>query len=92
MSFGYSIGDFIKLIELANELRHRFVDAPNQFQAISIEYDSTTVASPIKVYVLMILQGSKPNNCSRRCEGLVTAMGSLDRAAKAAGRHHCRML
>jgi len=37
MSFGYSVGDFVKLLELANELRHRFVDAPEQFQAISSE-------------------------------------------------------
>ncbi|KAK1140225.1 hypothetical protein N8T08_010522 [Aspergillus melleus] len=37
MSFGYSIGDFIKVIELVKELRSRFVDAPPQYQAIKEE-------------------------------------------------------
>lgn len=37
MSFGYSVTDFIKLIELAKDLRKRFVDAPKQFSAISDE-------------------------------------------------------
>ena len=41
MSFWYSVGDFIKLVELANELHHRFVDAPQQFRSISDEYGVT---------------------------------------------------
>lgn len=38
MSFGFSIGDFIAVIELANRLRKDFVDAPSQFKDISDEY------------------------------------------------------
>jgi hypothetical protein len=38
MSFGYSIGDFLATLQLANEIRKRFVDAPNQFRAISEEF------------------------------------------------------
>lgn len=38
MSFGFSIGDFITVIELANQIRKGFVGAPNQFKNISDEY------------------------------------------------------
>jgi hypothetical protein len=38
MSFGFSVGDFIAVIELANKIRKDFVDAPSQFKAISDEY------------------------------------------------------
>jgi hypothetical protein len=37
MSFGYSIGDFISLLKLANDVRKRFVNAPTQFRAVSNE-------------------------------------------------------
>jgi hypothetical protein len=37
MSFGFSIGDFLTAIELANRIRFRFVDIPDQFTAISNE-------------------------------------------------------
>jgi hypothetical protein len=29
MSFGFSVGDFIKVIELAKKIRKDFVDAPS---------------------------------------------------------------
>ncbi|PSN65779.1 hypothetical protein BS50DRAFT_634999 [Corynespora cassiicola Philippines] len=35
MSFGTSIGDIIKIVELASDVRKRFVDSPAQFKAIS---------------------------------------------------------
>ncbi|OBT72106.1 hypothetical protein VF21_09194 [Pseudogymnoascus sp. 05NY08] len=35
MSFGFSVGDFIAAIELANRIRKEFVDAPSQFKATS---------------------------------------------------------
>jgi hypothetical protein len=38
MSFGFSVGDFLAAIELANKIRREFVDAPSQFKAISDEY------------------------------------------------------
>lgn len=38
MSFGFSLGDFIEAIKLANRVRKEFVGAPSQFKAISDEY------------------------------------------------------
>ncbi|KAI9808039.1 MAG: hypothetical protein M1827_007545 [Pycnora praestabilis] len=40
MSFGYSVGDFIAVCELAKKVRKRFVDSPKQFRAISDEVKS----------------------------------------------------
>jgi hypothetical protein len=37
MSFGFSIGDAIAVIELANKIRKEFVNAPSQFKDISDE-------------------------------------------------------
>ncbi len=42
MSFGYSVGDFIAVLRLANEVRKRFVDAPVQFKTISEEWARPT--------------------------------------------------
>lgn len=41
MSFGFSIGDFIAVIERANHIRTRFVGAPAQLKALSDEYGFT---------------------------------------------------
>ena len=38
MSFGFSVGDFVAAIELANKIRKDFANAPSQFKAISDEY------------------------------------------------------
>jgi hypothetical protein len=37
MSFGFSVSDFLTTIKLVNSIRSRFVDAPDQFRAISNE-------------------------------------------------------
>ena len=37
MSFGYSVGDFLALYNLVNTVRKQFVEAPDQFRAISDE-------------------------------------------------------
>jgi hypothetical protein len=37
MSFGLGVGDFIAVLQLANTIRGRFDDAPEQFKAISNE-------------------------------------------------------
>jgi hypothetical protein len=37
MSFGFSVGDIVTVLQLANKTRERFVDAPEQFEAISDE-------------------------------------------------------
>lgn len=38
MSFGFSIGDFVTIIELANRIRKEFVGAPSHLDNISHEY------------------------------------------------------
>jgi hypothetical protein len=37
MSFGFSVGDIIAVLQLANKVRKQFVDAPDQFRAIADE-------------------------------------------------------
>lgn len=37
MSFGFSTGDFIAVIELASKIRKEFAGAPSQFKDISDE-------------------------------------------------------
>ena len=37
MSFGYSVSDCVAILQLANQIRERFVDAPEQFKAVSNE-------------------------------------------------------
>lgn len=37
MSFGYSVGDFVLLVQLANDLRCRFAQAPREYKAITEE-------------------------------------------------------
>ena len=43
MSFGYSVGDFIRAVELAQQVRSRFVDAPLQFKAVTDECVTTAL-------------------------------------------------
>ena len=40
MSFGFGVGDFITVIELANKVRKRFVNAPEQLRAVVEEVKS----------------------------------------------------
>ncbi|KAL4863965.1 hypothetical protein BDV12DRAFT_201609 [Aspergillus spectabilis] len=40
MSFGYSIGDFIAVLHLVNDVRKRFVNAPVQFRQVSADVKS----------------------------------------------------
>ena len=42
MSFSFGISDFIAVLTLVNKIRKRFVDAPEQFRAISDEVKSLT--------------------------------------------------
>jgi hypothetical protein len=46
MSFGFSVGDLMGAIELANKIRKEFVDAPKQFKDISDEYVPQAYDSP----------------------------------------------
>lgn len=43
MSFGFGVGDFLAVIELANKVRKRFVDAPTKLRDISYEVDSLSI-------------------------------------------------
>jgi hypothetical protein len=38
MSFGFSVGDFLDLIDRAQKIRKDFNGAPDQFKGISDEY------------------------------------------------------
>jgi hypothetical protein len=38
MSFGFSVGDFLAAIQLANKIRKEFANAPSQFKATTDEY------------------------------------------------------
>lgn len=35
MSFGYGVGDFLAVVNLAKTIKERFVNAPEQFKQIS---------------------------------------------------------
>jgi hypothetical protein len=48
MSFGYSVGDFITVLRLANKIRERLVDASEQFEAISDE-----LVTPVVTYWML---------------------------------------
>jgi hypothetical protein len=48
MSFGFSIGDFIAVIQLANKVRKEFSGAPVQFNAISHECVPAYLVVPLK--------------------------------------------
>lgn len=51
MSFGFGVGDFIAVIQVATKIRKRFSDAPTQFQAISDEVKSLSILlSDVAVY------------------------------------------
>jgi hypothetical protein len=38
MSFGFGVGDFLAVIQLANKVRRDFVGAPAEYRAIADEY------------------------------------------------------
>jgi hypothetical protein len=39
MSFGFSLGDFLAIFKLANDLRGRFAQAPKEYKSINDEYE-----------------------------------------------------
>jgi hypothetical protein len=38
MSFGFGIGDFLSVLDLANKVRQSWVDAPGEYASIRNEY------------------------------------------------------
>lgn len=43
MSFGFGVGDFLAVIELANKIRKRYADAPTKLRDISYEVESLSI-------------------------------------------------
>ncbi|KAH8786634.1 hypothetical protein BGZ57DRAFT_817784, partial [Hyaloscypha finlandica] len=43
MSFGFSVGDFLPAIQLANKIRKEFADAPSQFKAVTDEVRTLSI-------------------------------------------------
>jgi hypothetical protein len=54
MSFGFGVGDFVAVINLAREVRKGFAGAPEQFQQISAEYAQLN-PSPDPLHLMKIL-------------------------------------
>lgn len=52
MIFGFSVGDFLAAIELANKIRKEFIDAPSHFKAISDEYVSKQLINYANCFIL----------------------------------------
>ncbi|KAL3477687.1 hypothetical protein BJX99DRAFT_225932 [Aspergillus californicus] len=44
MSLGFGVGDFLAVIQLANDLRGRFAQAPKEYKAITEEVESLVLA------------------------------------------------
>ncbi|KAJ5212611.1 uncharacterized protein N7498_004257 [Penicillium cinerascens] len=43
MSFGFGVGDFLAVLQLANDLRGRFAQAPREYKAITEEVESLII-------------------------------------------------
>ncbi|OQD86485.1 hypothetical protein PENANT_c007G03511 [Penicillium antarcticum] len=85
MSFGYSTGDFLAYLELANELRKRSQDAPTQYKVTSNDVEKlSNVLRVMKDYELQRkLSGPHTRSLkllSHICyEGLDKLRGSLEK-------------
>lgn len=53
MSFGFGVSDFVTVLQLANRVCQRFVDAPEQFKAISDEQVHPVTTYPILIACLV---------------------------------------
>lgn len=59
MSFGFSVGDILAVIQLANKVRKDFAAAPNQFEHISTECVIPPLLLGTENLRLTLMQGSK---------------------------------
>lgn len=73
MSFGFSVGDMLHLIELAQKTRRSFIDAPAQFRQISEEYHSHRTVS---VESIRLTQKSELERSQMSCATLKTLFPS----------------
>ncbi len=53
MSFGFSIGDFLAVIELAKKIRKDFADAPNEFKGALDVYVPMTQERSLLTYIFI---------------------------------------
>lgn len=83
MSFGYSVGDFITTIKLAEDLRKRFTAAPGQFKAISADVRSlSNVLEEVKDTLdsrdeITDRQSQKLEDISQGCQGILEEIKSI---------------
>ncbi|OOF91694.1 hypothetical protein ASPCADRAFT_154750, partial [Aspergillus carbonarius ITEM 5010] len=76
MSFGYGVGDFLAILDLANTIRKRFVNAPSQFKSIAdVSKTLSNVLRDIEdIYIevgLSIQQQNHLNDASRACHDVL---------------------
>jgi hypothetical protein len=94
MSFGYSIGDFLEVAELALRIYREYRDAPAQFAAISNEVASLhlvlkDVDSTISKRELSPLSPEKAadlNQISTGCRSVLTELDDLLQKYKSVGK------
>ncbi|KAK8087921.1 hypothetical protein PG997_002882 [Apiospora hydei] len=95
MSFGFSVGDFLAVIELANKIRRDFVGAPKQFQDISMEIRNLDYAiQDVNVFISeddTITKAQEKElhsirdscqNVLKDCQDLLTKYSGLELSAK----------
>ncbi|CZR52360.1 related to 2-5A-dependent ribonuclease [Phialocephala subalpina] len=91
MSFGFSVGDFIAAIELANRIRKEFVNAPGQFKAVSDEYAALATFWDIDInlsdHELNDQQQTHLQEISSSCRNV---LNELEKAARKYQEVECR--
>lgn len=63
MSFGFSVGDFLAVLQLANDLGGRFAQAPREYKAIKEEY--VLKFWIVKSHINGLRQGRVSNFCAQ---------------------------
>jgi hypothetical protein len=61
MSFGFSVGDFLTVIKLANKIRKDFSSAPREFKA-TLDVYVTTINGQIDTHVLSVESEAFPSS------------------------------
>jgi hypothetical protein len=69
MSFGFSIGDIITVSKLANDIRRKFIDSPDQFKAIHNEW--VTSIAMLRILIVRLNRVKSLSNTLRDIEDLL---------------------
>ncbi|PMD63451.1 uncharacterized protein K444DRAFT_556103, partial [Hyaloscypha bicolor E] len=82
MSFGFSVGDFVAVLQLANDVRKQFVDAPSQFKAISEEVKSLSIVLQdiddiLPARDLTSHQQTELGNIVKHCESVLEELNKI---------------